>query len=141
MAVGSLSASWHRRKKMAIQSRHSDRIRIWEVEPDGRSNLTSDSLRTAIDWADGVLIDLPGSRSRFDNTVAAIADITIIPTRRGRAPRGGIADPVLPNDGQDDGDDSGKQSPEVGEDLADVVTAAAEHGEDRVTEGALEEAP
>jgi hypothetical protein len=37
-----------------------------------------------------------------------------------------------PADLQDQGDDLGKPSPEVGEDLAEVVAAAAEDGEDRV---------
>src|SRR3712207_27204 len=37
-------------------------------------------------------------------------------------------------------DDLGKPSPEVGEDLAEVVAAAAEHGEECVAQGALEAA-
>ena len=35
-------------------------------------------------------------------------------------------------------EDGGQESPEVGEDLADVVTAAAEHSEEGAAEGALE---
>ncbi len=34
-------------------------------------------------------------------------------------------------------EDGGQESPEVGEDLADVVTAAAEHSEEGAAEGAL----
>ncbi len=39
-----------------------------------------------------------------------------------------------PAEVQDRGDDLGKPSPEVGEDLAEGVAAAAEDGEDRVAE-------
>ena len=46
-----------------------------------------------------------------------------------------------PDEVQDRGEDLGKPSPEVGEDLAEVVPTAAEDGEDRVAEGALETAP
>ena len=35
-------------------------------------------------------------------------------------------------------EDGGQESPEVGEDLADVVTAAAEHSEEGAAEGAGE---
>ncbi|MDB5243565.1 MAG: hypothetical protein JWP57_4190 [Spirosoma sp.] len=38
------------------------------------------------------------------------------------------------------GGDQRKQSPEVGQDLSDVVTAAAEHGEERIADGAVERA-
>ena len=36
------------------------------------------------------------------------------------------------------GEESRQKRPQVGEDLSDVVAAAAEHGEERVTKGALE---
>jgi len=39
---------------------------------------------------------------------------------------------------QDRGGDLGKPSPEVGEDLAEIVAAAAEHGEDRIADGSVE---
>ena len=52
----------------------------------------------------------------------------------------GLAVLYWPDEVQDQGDDCGKPSPEVGEDLAEVVSAAAEHGEDGVAEGALEAA-
>jgi hypothetical protein len=38
------------------------------------------------------------------------------------------------------GEESGQESPEVGEDLADVVPASAEDGEDGIAEQALEAA-
>ena len=39
------------------------------------------------------------------------------------------------------GEESGQESPEVGEEFADVVAAAAEDGEEGVTEQALEVDP
>jgi hypothetical protein len=36
------------------------------------------------------------------------------------------------------GEEGGQKCPEVGEDFADVVTAAAKHGVEGITEGALE---
>lgn len=46
----------------------------------------------------------------------------------------------LPERRQDEGHDGGKKLPQMGEDLAYVTAAAAEDGEKRVPEGALQEA-
>ena len=40
----------------------------------------------------------------------------------------------------DDGDDPGKPSPEMCEDLSDVVSAGAEHGEEGVSDGDFQRA-
>lgn len=45
-----------------------------------------------------------------------------------------------PDHVQDRGQNEGQQSPEVGQDLADVVAAAAEHGKDGVAERAFQRA-
>ena len=45
-----------------------------------------------------------------------------------------------PDHREDEGDEGGKKLPQMGQDLSDVVAAAAEHGEEGVSESAFQKA-
>ena len=81
--VGSLRGFWRRRTESGFQSEHSGRVRMWQIDPAAGEQLGSETLQQAMNWGDNVLIDSQGSKSPFNNMVAALSDITVVPTRLG----------------------------------------------------------
>ena len=81
--VGSLRAFWRRRSEGVLGSVHSHRVRMWSIDPGAGEQIGSATLEQALNWADSVLIDSQGSMSPFNNMVASLSEITVIPTRLG----------------------------------------------------------
>lgn len=77
--VASLSCFWDRRKAILEKD---ETLRLWSLDrqdPDGSMR----GLEQAFAWADLTLIDVQGQASAFNDRMAAISDVTIIPTRLG----------------------------------------------------------